>query len=147
VRRLALLCGLVALACGGAPGDGEAFVVAEEARYQVLAQPTAPRSADTPGELRIEVRTTGGWHIAEEAPARLDLEASDFTFSHAALRNDDKRSATEDGFVFATEVRAETAGRHTALGKLKFGICEGPKAKCVIVREELAIPIDVAFAE
>jgi hypothetical protein len=147
VRRLALAWSLAALACSGDSAPVGSIVVAEESRYQVVARATSPHSPSQQGELRIEVQTAGGWHIAPEAPARLDLEGNGIEFVHAALRADDKLSATEDGFVFATDLKAEAPGRHTATGKLKFGICEGPKAKCVIVREELAIPIDIAFAD
>jgi hypothetical protein len=136
-----------ACACGPAANSNEPTVVAEDARYRVLARTSSPSSATSSGELRVEVQTSGGWHIAPEAPARLDLTARGVTLASTELREEDKQSADEDGFVFATELRASAPGRHAVLGTLKFGICEGPKEKCVIVRRDLSIPVDVAFTD
>ncbi len=136
-----------ACACGPPADSSEPIVVAAEARYRVLARASPPSSAASRGELRVEVQTSGGWHIAPEAPARLELEPRGVTLASTDLREEDKQSADEDGFVFATEVRALSPGHHAATGKLKFGICEGPKEKCVIVRRDLSIPVDVAFTD
>ena len=136
---LGAACAL-ALACGAGTEDGP-VVLAEEARYRVTAE------SGSANELRVEVRTTGGWKIAPEAPARLDLAEGDVTFAEPALREEHQQARTETGFAFATAVSADTPGRHTATGQLKFGICEGPKAKCFIIREALEIPVEVARAD
>ncbi len=138
--RFAGLC--LALACGSTtsdPAPPDLHLLFEEARYRIV-------SHSQESELRVEVQTTGGWHIAPEAPARLDLSSGALEFAEPALRAEHQQALTDDGFAFATRVSSDRAGRHTATGRLKFGICEGPKAQCVIVRRELAIPVDIAHA-
>ena len=77
---------------------------------------------------------------------RLALEASGVRIEPATFANEDARVLDADGFEFAGALHADAAGPGRARGQLKFGICEGPQEKCVIVRRELDIPLQVVFA-
>jgi hypothetical protein len=141
-RALALGALALATACGDAHPEGS--VVASDARYRVTAH-ADPVTVAAAGRLRVRVETQNGWHVTAEAPARLDWSGPPaLRFEPAALRQDDLVPLGEDAFEFVTAVGSERAGTATARGQLKFGICEGPKAKCVIVRRELELPIEVA---
>ena len=143
IGGLALLAPL-ALGCAPDAPDG-AMLVATDARYRVLLHTDAAPSGDAPGTLRLHVETVNGWKIAPEAPARLDLEPhTDLEFEPATLRQEDATHIGEDAFEFVTRVRASRAGATTARGKLKFGVCEGDKEQCMIMRRELDLPIEVA---
>ena len=144
IRTLVTLSAVACiLGCGERGGEGA--VVATDSRYRVTAHAVPPPAVNAPGRLRLHVQTLNGWHVTAEAPARLDLAGPEtLTFEPAELRQQDARPLGEDAFEFVTTVRADRAGSATAHATLKFGICEGPKAKCVIVRRELELPIEVA---
>jgi hypothetical protein len=145
--RQPLALGLVLAGLGGCGSELEQAgqVVARDARYRVTSDTSPAPTATAPGSLRVRVETLNGWHVAPEAPARLDLTATDaLHFEPAELREQHLQRLGDDGFEFSASVRATRPGPATAHARLKFGICEGPKAKCVIVRRELELPLEVA---
>ena len=137
---LLLLC-----ACAEPTAEPAPVVIAEESRYRVIAEATPIEPGV--GMLDLRVEATGGWHIAPEAPVRLDIEAFEVTFSPAKLRAEHARTLDEDAIEWSCEFRADKVSGSTATAQLKFGICEGPAEKCVIIRREVEIPIGVALAK
>ncbi|MEM7413432.1 MAG: hypothetical protein AAF430_24585 [Myxococcota bacterium] len=134
------------LGCAAEAEAPEPELLVSEDRFRVLLASDSPSAADQAGELRVTVETTGGWHVAEEAPARLDLTApATMAFEPAELRQSEVRAKHENGFEFVTKLFAEAPGGGVAQGLLKFGICEDDESQCVIVRRDLTLPIDVAF--
>lgn len=143
-RVLALVAAAVACAPAGSDEDGR--VVARDSNYRVTMQAASPKNAEDAGELRLTVETSEGWHIAPEAPAKLDLASEGpLRFEPSALRQADAQGVHDDGFEFATALRSERPGHALARGELKFGICEDPARKCILVRRSLELPIEVAF--
>ena len=91
------------------------------------------------GEVRIRVESTAPWHVSTEAPAMLALEAPPgVTFAPAELRREDATTLDDDVLEFRTAYRCDPPEAN-ASGRLKLGICQGDL--CVIVREELDIPV------
>ena len=131
---LLLLCGCAEVAPEGGP-----TLVVEENRYRVVAETIS--SGEGLGVLDVRVEAAGGWHIAPEAPVRLDLAAPDMTFTPAKLRAEHARKLDEDVIEWSCELNATTPARRVASGQLKFGICEGDAEQCVIVRRDLQIPV------
>jgi hypothetical protein len=119
-------------------GDGTS-VVAEEARYRVLAT-TKPTGAGR-GALELRVEMRGGWHIAEEAPVGLDLGAGGIAIRPAQLRVEHAHLLGEDEIEWRCDLVGEATDGATATAQLKLGICEGPGDQCVIVKREFEIPI------
>ena len=148
MRTAVWMAGVGLLLACAAERDPEiaAELLVSEDRYRVLLSSLSPASADRPGELRLRVETTGGWHVADEAPARLDLIApATMAFEPTELREGEVREKSADGFEFVAKLFAESPGAATALGELKFGICEDDDSACVVVREDLSLPLDIAF--
>lgn len=128
---------LLLLACSEASGpvDPGPALLAEDGRYRVVSESAG-------NALTVRVEATGGWHIAPEAPAKLDLSLDGARVEPAALRAEHARELTEDVIEWGCQVLPDGSGRDVdAVGQLKFGICEGPKEKCVIVRREIQIPL------
>ena len=152
VRARVAALALALLACSGeaprsAPNDGGPLVLAEESRYRILASAVSPTSAHAPGELRVSVVASGGWHVEPAAPTRLSLESDAVRIEPAAFTNEDATVLDGDGFEFAAALHAEDPGPFQATGQLKFGICEAPDANCVIVRRDLEIPLEIVFSD
>ena len=125
------------LACSEAtrPVDPGPALLAEESRYRVVSESDG-------SVLTVRVEATGGWHIAPEAPAKLDLTVAGARVEPAALRAEHARELTEDVIEWGCQVLPDGSGGDVdAAGQLKFGICEGPKEKCVIIRREIEIPL------
>jgi len=141
--RVALGGLLIACADGTTPA-GE-HVVDEHEGFRVLALAQSPETPSSTGSLDIRVEAIGGWHIAPEAPLRLDLQSAEIRLMPAELRREQARSISEEGFDFRAEVRAERAGPTTAHGQLKFGICRAREDKCIIMRREFEVPVEIAF--
>ena len=143
---------LAASACtvdpqGPPPAEQETLVLAEESRYRISAHTVLPTSAESPGELRVTMTASEGWHVEPDAPIRLDLEPSGVRLEPAAFANQDAVVLTDEGFEFVAQLSADTSGPGHAKGRIKFGICEGPKEQCVIVRRDLEIPLPIVFAD
>jgi hypothetical protein len=143
----ALLLAILLAGCNAPSDPDAATVLAEEARYRILSSHVSPGSPDSSGEVRVRVAATGGWHIAPEAPLRLDFSSADVILAPLELRSEDAESLSDEGFAFATGLRAAEAGAATAQAKIKFGICEGPKEKCVIIRRDMEIPLEIVFTD
>lgn len=151
VRVIAFLA-LAALACsvaseGPSNLESEALVVAEEKRYRIVAHAVSPVSDHSPGELRVKMVASGGWHLEPEAPIRLDFEPSDVRLEPTSFANEDAHVLNDDSFEFVAQLHADASGDRYAKGKIKFGICEGPKEQCVIVRRDIEIPLQIIFAD
>lgn len=152
VRAVALLM-LAALACSAdsrepsSSSDDRTLLLAEEARYRIVALIVPPTSADSPGELRVTMTASGDWHVEPEAPIRLTLESSSVRIEPTAFTNRDARVLTDDGFEFVAQLHADASGPGHAKGQIKFGICEGPKEQCVIVRRDFDIALRIVFAD
>jgi hypothetical protein len=140
------------LACSGEAPDATLstdglIVLAEESRYRIVSRSVSPEAASRPGELVVSVAASGGWHVEPEAPTQLELESSGVRLEPSAFANEDARVLDSGGFEFAAAIHAEAPGEGHARGQVKFGICEGPDEKCVIVRREVEIPLRVVFAD
>jgi hypothetical protein len=144
MRSLAVLL-LVLCGCAEPASEGDPAVVAQESRYRVVTDASA--SGPGVGMLDVRVEATGGWHIAPEAPVRLDLAAPDVTFVPAKLRAEHASKLDENVIEWSSELRAESSGGRTASGQLKFGICEGDAEQCVIIRRDLEIPLVLAHSD
>ncbi len=141
-RLGALGAALFALgACGDSDGPPGARLVAEDSRYRVTLARAGSSGPDT-AELHLRVEPTNGWHIAPEAPARLRFaEQPGLHWDPAELSSEETGHIDADGLEFGTTLRMEAGGPTDARAHLKFGICEGPKEKCVIVRRDLELPL------
>ena len=150
MRRGEMIAVLVwgVLACDAGSVETATSVIAEESRYQVLLSVTSPPSPVASGELRIRVEMRNGWHIAPEAPARLELETpAGIGLSPGSLSSEDAIALDDAGVEWSAELRADKAGAATTQGHLKIGICEDDEERCVIVRRTLELPVQVFFAD
>ena len=140
--RCAWLVG-VALACGAAsssPADVDLGGTVDS-RYRLTGAVVAGEPNASP-QLRVRVEPRHGWHIAPEAPARLDLESSaGVRFPRERLTREDAAALDEEQLVFTTGFSVEPGAPVTARGQLKFGICEGEDQVCAIVRRDLDIAL------
>jgi hypothetical protein len=139
---------LLALATGCAAGEepGGAGIAARDARFVVSFESSAPASPEAPGSLRILVEPRAPWHLALEAPATLRLEPpAGLQVEPAEQRSEDAVRHTAEALEFASALRAGRAGEALVRGHVKFGMCEGEDTRCVIVRQDLELPLDIAF--
>ena len=117
---------------------------AEDGRYSLMVDTTAPASVDATGELRVRVEPSAGWKLSQEAPVRLTLDETEgLTFAAPEQRSGDAVSHTEKALEFATDYRVSTPERRQASGLVKFGICQS-EDRCAIVRHPLHVELGVA---
>jgi len=138
--------GVLLIGCVDTAAPKESQLVDEHEGFRVVARSLSPDSPSSSGTINVQVEAIAGWHIAPEAPLRLDLEGDGIELAPAQLRREHARSISEEGIDFATQLRAERAGAASARGKLKFGICRELEDKCIIMRREFEIPVTITFA-
>ena len=151
-RRRALGLGAAALfgiglaAAGVVSGEKpqQRTTLEREGRYRVHIDSTPPSGDGETGEVRVRVEPTAPWHVSLEAPVSLALEAPPgVTFEPAVLGRGDATTHNDDVLEFRTAYRCDAseadASEAEGSGRLKLGICQGDL--CVIVREELDIPV------
>jgi hypothetical protein len=137
----AALFGLGLAAAGVVSGEKpqQRTTLVKEGRYRIHIESAPPSGAGDTGEVRVRVESTAPWHVSTEAPVSLTLEAPPgVTFEPAVLGRGDAATLNDDVLEFRTAYRCDTSETN-ASGRLKLGICQGDL--CVIVREELDIPV------
>jgi hypothetical protein len=141
LAALALLAG-----CAAGEEPAEAGIAARDSRFVVSFESSSPASAEAPGQLRILVEPLDPWHLALEAPATLKLQApAGLELQPAEQRAEDAVQYSAGALEFASTIRAGKAGAALVRGQLKFGMCEGEDTRCVIVRHDLELPLEIAF--
>lgn len=141
---LASLLALAACTPDNAPGDPA--IAARDSRFVISFESSAPASPAANGRLRILVEARDPWHLALEAPVTLKLEAPPgFELEPAEQRAEDAVQRSTAALEFASTYRTAKAGEALVRGHLKFGMCEGEDTRCVIIRRDLELPLDVAF--
>lgn len=132
-------------ACVDASSPAGDYVVDKHEGFRVVARTQSPGSPSSTGKIAVQVEAIGGWHIAPDAPVRLDLEGDGIRLAPSGLRREHAHSISEEEITFTAELRADREGPATAHGQLKFGICRALEDKCIIMRREFEIPVEIAF--
>ena len=133
-------------ACDSAepPPTSDAVVAVPDSQYRIAVESSSPDSPAASGQLRVHVEPQNGWKLALEAPASLHVEEiAGFEFDAEA----DTMDRSIGHLKFTRTFRAESAGDAVARGRIKFGICEGDESLCLLVQEELDLPLKVAFTK
>jgi len=104
------------------------------------AQPTY--AAGKPGELEIALESRGEWHVNEEYPIRVDLEAGpEVTIPKAELVKDDAKEFGEEKVRFLASVEPSAAGEHEVTCDVSFALCT--EENCILERRTLAMKLEV----
>ena len=141
-----LAAALGALACGQEAAESRSAIAAQDAGYRIHYEATSPASPATPGRLVIRVETRNDWHVAPEAPVSLVLHApAGLELDPALQRSGDALRSSGEMLEFGSDLHAERPGAALVRGSLKFGMCQGEAERCVIVRRELELPLEIAF--
>lgn len=116
-----------------------------DARYEITLEATPPDRPEAEGTFLVRVDTRGDWHVADEAPAWLRIDETSGLEMDGGKRV--PASATDRRIDFDFPFSATIDGPAFARGELKFGVCEGDDDACSIVKEEIELPVTIAFGD
>lgn len=107
-----------------------------------LALESAPHySAGQPASVRVVLEARGGYHVNEDYPLRVDLQAPPgVKLDKATLAKADAAEFGEERARFDVGFSAE-AGEHELLATVDFAVCT--KETCVPDRRTLAVALKV----
>ncbi|MEM7434690.1 MAG: hypothetical protein AAF436_06020 [Myxococcota bacterium] len=105
--------------------------------------PTAPSlSVGKPGAVAIAIEGRGEWHVNQEYPIRIDIEAGPGAgLVDKALGKDDAKEFTEDKAKFLASLEPVEAGDHDVSCDVSFAMCTDEN--CVLERRTIAMRVKV----
>ena len=138
-RLLAAALWLVAAWGCGSEAPADQNIVVEGVRDGRFAVDVTADGGRPEGQLRVSVEPRPGWHLALEAPARLELASSErLRFEPEQQTHEDAARVGEDGLAFEFAYADAADGELPVEARIKFGMCKDEAEQCEIVRRDLS---------
>ncbi len=94
------------------------------------------------GEVEIALESRGQWHVNQEYPIRVDLEAAPgVTLTKNELVKDDAKEFGEQKVRFLAAVEPSAAGEHELTCDVSFAMCT--EENCILERRTVAMQLKV----
>ena len=107
-----------------------------------MAPAQSKYTAGKGGEVEIALEGRGEWHVNQEYPIRVDLEAAPgVTLTKNELVKDDAREFGEQKVRFLAAVEPSAAGEHELTCDVSFAMCT--EENCILERRTVAMQLKV----
>ncbi len=94
------------------------------------------------GEVEIEIEGRGEWHVNQDYPIRIDLDAGPGAgLQQRELVKDDAREFNEDKVRFVAALQPTKAGSHEVKCDVSFAMCT--EENCVLENRTVAMRVEV----
>lgn len=125
-----------------AEGAAEAGPVVEDPSFELRADATGPYSSGELGQFAITLTPRGEYHVNEEYPIRVELEApAEVGLSKTELARDDTAEFGEQRARFDVPFTPTGAGEHRVNAKVDFAVCT--PENCIPDERTLALVLPV----
>ena len=115
----------------------------ETGSFTLEVSPAQPiYAAGKPGELEIALESRGEWHVNEEYPIRVDLQAAPgVALPKAELVKEDAKEFGLEKVRFLAAVEPEATGEHEVTCDVSFALCT--EENCILEKRTLAMTLEV----
>jgi hypothetical protein len=115
----------------------------ETGAFLLAVAPAQPKySAGKAGELEIALESRGDWHVNQEYPIRVDIEAAPgVAIPKAELVKDDAKEFGEQKVRFLAPIEPTTAGKHEVTCDVSFAMCT--EENCILEKRTVAMELEV----
>jgi hypothetical protein len=115
----------------------------ETGAFLLALTPAQPKyAAGKAGELEIALESRGEWHVNQDYPIRVDIEAAPgVTIAKAELVKDDAKEFGDEKVRFLASVEPSTAGTHEVTCDVSFAMCT--EENCILEKRTVAMELEV----
>jgi hypothetical protein len=115
----------------------------ETGSFLLAVAPVQPKyAAGKAGELEIALESRGDWHVNQEYPIRVDIEAATgVAIPKSELVKDDAKEFGNQKVRFLARVEPTTAGKHEVTCDVSFAMCT--EENCILEKRTVAMELEV----
>ena len=122
--------------------ENKTTTLASDDSYSLELELPGAVTKGSPGVALVTIKAKSGWHVNQDFPTKLTIEAPEgVTLDKAVQRSDDAVTFTDHAARFAIKYTATSAGTKTFGGNVKFAICTDDT--CNPKRVNLAFKVDI----